>query len=124
VFFAGDSAGHCLPLTAEGIRTALYFGLAAGRELREVIAGRRSAGDGLRRYHEFSASHARPFAWMLRVQRLIPRIAPRLLAGGLRAMQSRRFLDWSFNHYLEIAHPRFAAAGTPGPHKGISVSVS
>ena len=27
VFFAGDSAGHCLPLTAEGIRTALYFGL-------------------------------------------------------------------------------------------------
>jgi flavin-dependent dehydrogenase len=124
VYFTGDSAGHCLPLTAEGIRTALYFGLAAGRELREVIAGRRSAGDGLRRYHEFSASHARPFAWMLRAQRLIPRIAPRLLAGGLRAMQSRRFLDWSFNHYLEIAHPRFAAAGTPGPHKGISVSVS
>ena len=28
VFFAGDSAGHCLPTTAEGIRTALYFGLA------------------------------------------------------------------------------------------------
>src|SRR5205823_3069672 len=27
VFFCGDSAGHCLPLTAEGIRTALYFGL-------------------------------------------------------------------------------------------------
>src|SRR5205807_7608232 len=33
VFFAGDSAGHCLPLTAEGIRTALYFGIACGREL-------------------------------------------------------------------------------------------
>ncbi|HEY6779712.1 MAG TPA: FAD-dependent monooxygenase, partial [Thermoleophilaceae bacterium] len=26
VFFVGDAAGHCLPLTAEGIRTALYFG--------------------------------------------------------------------------------------------------
>lgn len=34
VFFVGDSAGHCLPLTAEGIRTALYFGLACARELR------------------------------------------------------------------------------------------
>ena len=34
IFFVGDSAGHCLPLTAEGIRTALYFGLACGRELR------------------------------------------------------------------------------------------
>jgi flavin-dependent dehydrogenase len=31
VFFAGDSAGHCLPLTAEGIRTAFYFGIACGR---------------------------------------------------------------------------------------------
>ena len=40
VFFVGDSAGHCLPLTAEGIRTALYFGMALGRELR---GGRRGA---------------------------------------------------------------------------------
>ena len=47
---------------------------------------------------------------MLRVQRLIPRVAPRLLAGSLRAMQSRRFLDWAFGHYLEIAHPRYVAA--------------
>jgi flavin-dependent dehydrogenase len=124
VYFTGDSAGHCLPLTAEGIRTALYFGIAAGRELREVIAGRRSAPDGLRRYHGFSASHARPFAWMLKVQRLVPRIAPRLLAGSLRAMQSRRFLDWSFNHYLEIAHPRFAAAAAAPRPAPIRVSVS
>ena len=40
VFFVGDSAGHCLPLTAEGIRTALYFGIACGRELRAVLDGR------------------------------------------------------------------------------------
>ena len=42
VFFAGDSAGHCLPLTAEGIRTALYFGIACGRELRAVIEGHKT----------------------------------------------------------------------------------
>ena len=30
VFFVGDSAGHCLPLSGEGIRTAFYFGIAAG----------------------------------------------------------------------------------------------
>ena len=46
VFFVGDSAGHCLPLTAEGIRTALYFGLACGRELR---ARRRRRADPRRR---------------------------------------------------------------------------
>src|SRR4051795_11308856 len=42
VFFVGDPAGHCLPLTAEGIRTALYFGLACGRELRAVVEGRQT----------------------------------------------------------------------------------
>ncbi len=46
VFFVGDSAGHCLPLTAEGIRTALYFGLACGRELRAVVEGRQHARAG------------------------------------------------------------------------------
>jgi digeranylgeranylglycerophospholipid reductase len=110
VYFVGDSAGHCLPLTAEGIRTALYFGLAAGRELRETLAGRKTAAAALESYGAFSASHATPFRRMLRAQRLIPRVAPRLLAGSLRAMQSRRFLDWAFGHYLEIAHPRFVAA--------------
>jgi flavin-dependent dehydrogenase len=107
VFFAGDAAGHCLPFTAEGIRTALYFGIACGRELRAVIEGGQSREQALRRYHQFSAGHALPFGWMLRVQRLLPRIAPRVLGPALRAMQAKRFVDWSFGHYLEVAHPRF-----------------
>ncbi len=111
VFFVGDSAGHCLPLTAEGIRTALYFGLACGRELRAVIEGQQSRTEALARYHEFSAAHARPFRWLLRVQRLIPRVAPRLLARSLDAMEAKRFVDFAFGRYLEIAHPRFVGAG-------------
>ena len=107
IFFAGDSAGHCLPLTAEGIRTALYFGIAVGRELRGVIEGRRTRAEALERYGTFSASHARKFEWMLRVQRLVPRVPPRTLARALRTMEAKRFVDWSFGHYLEIAHPRF-----------------
>jgi hypothetical protein len=47
---------------------------------------------------------------MLRVQRLVPRVAPRLLAPALHAMGAKRFVDWSFGHYLDIAHPSFAAA--------------
>jgi flavin-dependent dehydrogenase len=113
VFFVGDSAGHCLPLTAEGIRTALYFGIACGRELRAVVGGQQSLAEALVRYGDFSASHDWKFSAMLRAQRLVPRVPPRLLAPGLRAMQSRRFLDWSFGHYLAIAPPEFVAAGPP-----------
>ena len=107
IFFTGDSAGHCLPLTAEGIRTALYFGLACGRELADVISGRQTRAAALARYGAFSAAHRSKFEWMLRVQRLIPRVPPRALSPALMAMGDKRFVDWSFNHYLAIAHPSF-----------------
>ena len=115
VFFVGDSAGHCLPLTAEGIRTAFYFGIACGRELRAVVEGRASRDDALRRYAAFSASHRWKFEAMLRVQRLIPRVPPRVLGPAIVAMSSRRFVDWSFSHYLNIAPPSFASAPAPAP---------
>jgi len=123
IFFAGDSAGHCLPLTAEGIRTAFYFGIACGRELRAVVDRRKDRERALRDYAHFSATHRWKFEAMLRVQRLVPRLPPRLLAASLRAMESRRFLDWSFGHYLEIAPPEFAgAAPTSGQADALSAA--
>jgi menaquinone-9 beta-reductase len=116
VFFVGDSAGHCLPLTAEGIRTAFYFGIACGRELRAVVEGRSTREDALRRYSAFSARHEWKFKWMLRVQKLVPRVPPRLLGPAIRAMGTKAFVDWSFNHYLNIAQPSFAAAGSLERH--------
>jgi flavin-dependent dehydrogenase len=115
LFFAGDSAGHCLPLTAEGIRTAFYFGIACGRELRAVVEGRSSAEAALGRYAAFSDEHEWKFNWMLRTQRAVPRVPPRVLGLALRGMERKSFVDWSFGHYLRIAPPEFAArrAGVP-----------
>jgi len=107
VFFAGDSAGHCLPLTAEGIRTAFYFGIALGRELREVLEGHATRETALGRYAAFSDSHERKFRWMLRAQRAVPRIPPRILALASRGMATRAFTHWSFGHYLKVAPPGF-----------------
>ena len=112
VFFVGDSAGHCLPLTAEGIRTALYFGIACGRELRGVVEGRQPIASALARYGDFSESHRWKFEALLAAQRLVPRVPPRILHHSIRAMQAKRFVAWSFGHYLGIAPPDFA---TPGP---------
>jgi len=113
VFFAGDSAGHCLPLTAEGIRTALYFGIVLGRELREVVEGRQSRDRAATRYTSFHNRHEWKFRWMLRVQRLIPKVPPRLLGPTIRVLGARRFVDWAFGHYLKIAPPELAS---PSPN--------
>jgi len=107
VFFAGDSAGHCFALSGEGIRTAFYFGIACGRELRAVIEEGRSREDALERYHSFSAGHRRPFAVALGLQRLIPALPPRLLTLGLRAIDRRWILERAFGWYLDQAHPSF-----------------
>jgi flavin-dependent dehydrogenase len=116
IFFVGDSAGHCLPLTAEGIRTALYFGIACGSELRRVIEGEQSPAAALAAYGAFSAAHRWKFEWMLRVQRLVPRVPPRALAPSLRAIGAKRLVDWSFGHYLNIAHPDYVTgAAAPAP---------
>jgi flavin-dependent dehydrogenase len=113
VFFAGDSAGHCIPLTAEGIRTALYFGLACGRELRDVVEGRQTHAQALSRYGAFSDSHEWKFRWMLRMQDLVPKIPPRLLQKKLGVLGMRGLTHWAFRHYKEIAHHRLVQAGPP-----------
>jgi menaquinone-9 beta-reductase len=115
IFFVGDSAGHCLPLTAEGIRTALYFGLACGRELRAVLDGRRTCEQALARYGAFSAAHARKYAWLLNVQRAVGQITPsHAMTAIVRAFESRRLSAWVFGHYLAIAPPSFVAtSGQP-----------
>jgi menaquinone-9 beta-reductase len=114
VFFAGDSAGHCLPLTAEGIRTALYFGLACGREIGEALAGRATRAQALSRYAAFSDSHAWQFRWLLRAQRAIGALNAGPLATLItRPMRSPRIARWAFDHYLGIAPPSFVQESSP-----------
>jgi menaquinone-9 beta-reductase len=114
VFFAGDSAGHCLPLTAEGIRTAFYFGIACGRELRTVLEGGRSRLEALERYAAFSASHRWKYECMLQAQHLVPRLRPRALGAVTRAFERGAVSHRAFRHYLRIAPPQFALPAPAG----------
>jgi flavin-dependent dehydrogenase len=112
VFFAGDSAGHCLPVTAEGIRTAIYFGLACGREIRAVLDGARSRERALATYGGFSDEHERKYRWLLGVQRAVGQVTPSRAVTALAwAVEHRALTSWSFGHYLAIAHPSFVASG-------------
>jgi menaquinone-9 beta-reductase len=114
VFFVGDSAGHCLPLTAEGIRTALYFGLACGHELRAVFRAATGRGEALRRYGAFSDAHGWKFRSLLHVQRAVGLLTPTHSVTALtRALESPRVAAWAFGHYMNIAPPPFAGGPRP-----------
>jgi flavin-dependent dehydrogenase len=121
VFFAGDSAGHCLPLTAEGIRTALYFGVACGRELRAVLDGRQGVGAALRRYGEFSAAHRVQFECMYRAQQSVRRLHGAPMDALVRLFGRRGVSHWAFRRYLEIAPP---SAAVPAPPAGLMAAAA
>ena len=110
IFFAGDSAGHCLPVTAEGIRPALYFGLALGLELRAVHEGHQTRDRALENYASFSDSHKPQFEILLKLQQAVPKVHPRLVKPILAAALRKT----SFNHYLNLMPPEFAETAGVG----------
>jgi flavin-dependent dehydrogenase len=116
IFFAGDSAGQCLPLTAEGIRTGLYFGIGLGRELRGVVEGRQSRGQAEANYASFHEAHRWKFRCMLVIQKALPLVPPRLLAAVVKVVGIKRLLDWFFDHYLAIAPPETASLAADEHH--------
>ena len=105
VFFVGDSAGHCIPLSGEGIRTAFHFGRAAGREIRAVLAGDQRREAALTAYGDFSAAHAPFFRTALRLQRLVPALPPRALTALLKVVGREKPCTRAFTWYLNQARP-------------------
>ena len=84
-----------------------------------MLDGRSTRDRALQRYGAFSARHEWHFRWLLRVQRLVPRVPPRALAGGLLGMSRDAFVRWSFGHYLRIAHPAYARELGAPPHPAV-----
>jgi flavin-dependent dehydrogenase len=127
-FFVGDSAGHCLALSAEGIRGAFYFGIACGRELRRVLAGEATVDEALAAYAAFSAGHRSGFGVTYALQRVLPELPPRALTVLIRALSRQRLVDAIFNWYLGLLPLTPAAGGnylsvSPGPNVKTSASL-
>lgn len=61
VIVVGDAAGHCLPLSGEGIRTALYFGIYAGFMIQQALEGRLADDEARAKYQAMVLSHKQDF---------------------------------------------------------------
>ena len=93
-FVVGDAAGQCLPFTGEGIRPALVFGQAAGREARAVLEGRQSLGAALARYRTVAERSRFAFraiehfqSWSVRLS--LPLVAPMIQACSWAPLSRR-----------------------------------
>ena len=73
-----------------------------------MVAGEHDREAALRNYAEFVDGHERKFRWMLRAQKLLPKMPARVQRAVIRACGRKRFVHWAFDHYLRIAPPEFA----------------
>ncbi len=110
VLYVGDAAGHCLPLTAEGIRTAIAFASAAGQLMEEALAGRMSDDEARRRYAEAVLQHAPHFRRLLRYQRVLPALPPTLLRMFAVGLARSPAGSWLTRHYVR----RIRVGALPG----------
>jgi flavin-dependent dehydrogenase len=105
VFFVGDSAGHCLPTTAEGIRPALILGTLLGEELRAVVQGLQSPGAARANYRDLHETVRFDFECLYRVQQSIRHLHGPVLDTLTRFFTRRKVSLWAFGKYLNVCHP-------------------
>ncbi len=73
IFVVGDAAGQCLPITGEGIRSAIFFGQACGDIVQKVIEEKIPLAQGLQEYESlvngFRGGYDLLRKWQLRLSR-------------------------------------------------------
>lgn len=108
VFVAGDAAGYCLPLSGEGIRTAVLAGLRCGELIQQVLDGRLARRDAQVAYQASVAADRRRYRGLLWGNLLLLGL-PRRWVGPVAAVLARPAIRrWFFESYLRIGT---AAAG-------------
>ncbi len=116
VFVVGDASGHCLPLTGEGIRTAVLAGFKCGELLRRVLGGELSRTQAGNQYQEFTERSRRKFRallWSNRALLALPLLAVGLVARWLSyPTLLKLFMQRYFGIFSEAPRPVMSVLGT------------
>jgi len=106
VFLVGDSAGHCLPLTGEGIRPATFFAQQLASLVNRELAGQTGRAATMAAYTTLQAGYRRKYALLRLGQRALrgwpdPPVTPffRVVA------RQGRLYHWIGRRYWDIAAP-------------------
>jgi flavin-dependent dehydrogenase len=104
LWLLGDAAGHCLPLTGEGIRFAFQDGDAAGALLARVLGGELTWEMASAAYDATVARHWRRIGMFTRFQTGV-RHVPNAAFAPLAWIIARRIVRaWGLSRYLAWEH--------------------
>ncbi|MHB8507072.1 MAG: NAD(P)/FAD-dependent oxidoreductase [Candidatus Dormibacteria bacterium] len=105
VFAVGDAAGHCLPLTGEGIRPAAFFAQQLALLLKPVIAGRQTTAEAAAMYAQMQARFARRYRFLRAAQRTLRGWPDPPLGPAFSAFARGLMYRYLTRVYWEVAAP-------------------
>lgn len=100
LFRVGDSAGHCLPVTGEGIRTAIFHGIHCGRAIASALEGKLTADEAAELYRQQVQSMDRFHMRLLLLQSMFVLAPEWLLAWTARICARPVLTHRIMNRYL------------------------
>lgn len=102
VFVTGDAAGQCLPVTGEGIRTAVLAGFACGDLVQQALDGVISVNEAAVHYSQFAARERRRYQALLWANIALLLLPQPLIGQAARRLSRPGPLRFFMRHYLGI----------------------
>lgn len=106
VFITGDAAGQCLPLTGEGIRTAVLAGVACGDLVQRLMDGLLRPEEAANAYARYVAHQRRRFRGLLWTNMALLLLPQPLIDKTARLFSRPGPLRFFMRHYLGIFQER------------------
>jgi flavin-dependent dehydrogenase len=104
LWLLGDAAGHCLPLTGEGIRFAFQDGDAAGRLLAQWLRGERTWEAASATYAATVERHRARIATFTKFQHFVRHVPNGLFAPMAWLLARRAVRAWGLTRYMNWEH--------------------
>ncbi len=104
IFLVGDSGGHCLPLTGEGIRLAIYYGEKCGRIIQQIIDGKITLKEGQNDYSRFVNRKKGYYTFLSILEKLFITLPNVFAAKFAKFVSSKSVFKYAEKIYINLAN--------------------
>ena len=102
IFVVGCAAGQTLPLTGEGIRRSIGFGLICGNLIQKVLDKKISFKQAQKKYKEANLKYNDFYKLLLKAQKKLPEIANWKIDIIAKLLSIKPVRDYAWEKYEEI----------------------
>lgn len=103
VFLVGDAAGQCLPLTCEGIRPSIFFGIKLGQIIQSALEKEITFSEAQKLYRDFVLARRKFYNYIFWAQKAFKFTPGWIIKVMASLMQEEKMLAPLFHRYFELA---------------------